>query len=180
MNPRTKLFTSFVFLLFTIGFIIGCEKTEIEEKRSNNVSLCVHAPEDLNYRIYRKTIYYGPVDIVSDVYFADALTLLNFNSYFGGPSPLIYDFNKNQVVDASDLASILSGFGVSRPYRDLCKVTIEFYNSHGYPSSYPGAEFALVHPTLFDEEGIVPDTLTTFWIELIYQDSTIREYYARH
>jgi hypothetical protein len=170
-----------VAAIIAIVFFVSCEKTEIEDRSVQmSTSLCVHAPEDLNYRMYRKTVYDGPVNIVSDEYFSNATTMLNFNTHYGNQSPLIYDFNGNQITDASDLATLLTGYGLEPPYRDLCEVVIDFYNSHGYPSSYPGADFALVHPTTFDEEGLVPDTLNTFWIELIYEDSTIREYYARH
>lgn len=123
--------------------------------------------------VYRKQVEYP--DSTTQYFYSDANGLLNFNTHYGNPSPKIYDFNGTGIVDTEDLISFLSGYGQIPPTIDLCDIQVNYLNSHGWPSEYPDSYFCIVHPTAIDENfDISYCPVNTFWVELVYIDSTIK------
>ena len=122
------------------------------------------------------TVYRSQVD-GEDSYHFDVNGLLKFLAAFGQPSPFIYDFNGDGVVNTPDLLQVLGGFGSAYPF-DYCGIEVMFVASSGWPATYPGAYFAVVKPTVFDEEGGTFQScpLKSWWVELTYIDpnSTVR------
>jgi hypothetical protein len=107
---------------------------------------------------------------VSTFYF-NASGVLKFLARYGLESPLIYDFNGSGAVDVTDLTSVLSGYGQHYDF-DPCLLDVEYIASSGWPASYPDAYFAVVKPTVIDEQFDCP--LKTWWVEIVYLDGSIR------
>ena len=132
-----------------------------------------------NYKLYRKAVIINNSQAYQEFYIG-AIDYTKFSAYVGGPAPDIYDFDSDGKVATSDLLPVLSGWG-NQPDStyDLCSVGVDFVNSHGWPSSYPGAYLAIVYTTQFDEEGdgIEMCPLNTFRLELVYQDSSVYLWY---
>lgn len=117
--------------------------------------------------------------VVEEGFYFGTNSFLNFNSAIGLPSGNIYDFDGSGTVDAADHLSMIGGYGVHPPEFNLCDITVDFVNSHGWPSSYPDAYFCVVHITPVDESSLFTDAcpLNTFYVEVIYQDSTLKFWY---
>ena len=132
-----------------------------------------------SYKLYRKAVIINNSQAYQEFY-TGAEDYIKFNSYVGLSSPDIYDFDSDGKVGTSDLLPVLSGWG-NQPDTtyNLCNVQVNFPNSHGWPSSYPGAYFSVVHTTQIDEDGDGTDMcpLNTFRLELVYLDSTLYLWY---
>jgi len=118
-------------------------------------------------------------EVVEDNYYFNTNTLLAFNAAIGYPSGNIYDFDASGTVDAADYLSMIGGYGQHPPEFNLCDVTVDFVNSHGWQSSYPDAYFCIVHITATDESALNTNAcpLNTFNIEVVYQDSVMKYYF---
>tara|TARA_R100001463_G_scaffold29723_8_gene67668 strand:- start:4908 stop:5414 length:507 start_codon:yes stop_codon:yes gene_type:complete len=114
--------------------------------------------------------------VVFDSFYLNTQDLLSFTAAWGTKSPHVWDFDGDGFVSTSDKLLFFSGYG--QTYQgdfNLCDVTVLFWNSHGLPSTYPEAYFAIIHTSLFDEDltsgdgwGACP--LNTVYVEIIYNN----------
>lgn len=125
--------------------------------------------------VYRHT-WEEDGDVVFDLFYLNTQDLLSFTAAWGTESPHVWDFDGDGFVSTSDQLLFFSGYG--QTYQgdfNLCDVTVSFWNSHGLPSTYPEAYFAIIHTSLFDEDltsgdgwGACP--LNTVYVEIIYNN----------
>lgn len=106
-----------------------------------------------------------------NTYYFNASGVLKFLARYGLESPLIYDFNASGAVDVTDLTLVLSGYGQTYNF-DPCLLEVEYIASSGWPATYPNAYFAVVKPTVIDEQYDCP--LNTWWVEIVYLEGSIR------
>ena len=123
--------------------------------------------------VYRHT-YIESNEVVYDSLYTSVTILLDFIGSYGETSPFILDIDEDGIVTVSDLLLILEGFGNTYTGDfDYCLVNVEYTNSHGWPSAYPGAYFTIVHTTLYDEDisngdGWIICPVESVWIEVVY------------
>ncbi len=126
-----------------------------------------------NMTVYRHVWEESGV-VVFDSLYLSTQDLLSFTAAWGTQSPHVWDFDGDGIVATSDKLLFFSGYG--QTYQgdfDLCDVTVLFWNSHGLPSTYPEAYFAIIHTSLFDEDlsngdGWQACPLNTVYVEIIY------------
>lgn len=142
-------------------------------KQAPLFQMCECASE---YTVYHKRVEQNNQTVYQRSYM-DAETFLMFLEAYGEDSVRAtnFDFTDNQKVDSGDMLECLSGFGEVNEELDLCDVGVEFINSHGWPSQYPGAFFTVVEVTQFDDGtgAFVDCPLNTFKVKIAYLDSTV-------
>lgn len=104
-----------------------------------------------------------------DSYYSNVYLKLKVKAAIGDPSPNIFDFDSDGLVDIDDLLNILDGYGsVYDTDYDINQISILFQQSSGWTCTHPDWDVLFVKVTPIDEVGetpYIPNTLNSYFLE---------------